>query len=627
MRNAYRTLPIFALIFTALLLSQGAFAAAIEADMVIYNGQILTADSPDPNNFRTVQGAAIYGGSFIAVGSNDEVMQYAGPGTQKIDLGGRMVIPGLIETHNHIYSYGSHFFGGQPQVEKQAPTVTWTNKQDFLGQVRTIALSRKPGEWIVTMPGGGGIMGAPEELWRGDVNRFDLDKVTPDNPFVMHWSAMEEMVVNTLALNALLARYPDIRGVVRDDNGAPTGRLKGLANNTVRYEFWPQLSPAQIGPYYKGELEEMAAMGVTSNSTRLQPNHLAAYGWLHARGDMPVRMPFSLESGNRNPNAEATISRLTGLQGGSGKNMWGMGDDKLWIIGLSISNIDGVPSTGASCVTKEYPREAPAFPLWRFQFYGPHGMCTLTDPEFNDIETLRGAAKYGFRISGMHTGGDKGVNAFLDAVEEMARQYPDLPQRRWSLDHCRFLNEEQATRAERLGLMFSCGPKYVFAGERGDIGAYKVLYGEQVATDVVVPLRRLLNHGLRTTLQMDQHGFYTFLGLQVAVTRKDEQGKVWGAEQRVNRREALYMYTRWGAEYVLKENKLGSIEPKKYADFVVLDRDYLTVPEDEIGQINVLLTVVDGKIAFTNPQFASSMGLPQVGFREDPTWWDRNTSE
>src|SRR3990170_8200440 len=134
MRNVYRALPLFTLMFTALLVSRGAFAAAIEADMVIYNGQILTADSPDPNNFRMGQGAAIYGGSFIAVGSNDEVLQYAGPGTQKIDLGGRMVIPGLIETHNHIYSYGSHFFGGQPQVEKQAPAVTWTNKQDFLGQ-------------------------------------------------------------------------------------------------------------------------------------------------------------------------------------------------------------------------------------------------------------------------------------------------------------------------------------------------------------------------------------------------------------------------------------------------------------------------------------------------------------
>ncbi len=86
------------------------------------------------------------------------------------------------------------------------------------------------------------------------------------------------------------------------------------------------------------------------------------------------------------------------------------------------------------------------------------------------------------------------------------------------------------------------------------------------------------------------------------------------------------MYTRWGAEYVLREDLLGSIEPGKYADFAVLNQDYLSVPEDEIGQIDPVLTVVGGRMVYTDQQFASSHELPQAGFRGNPTWWQRGVS-
>jgi predicted amidohydrolase YtcJ len=227
----------------------------------------------------------------------------------------------------------------------------------------------------------------------------------------------------------------------------------------------------------------------------------------------------------------------------------------------------------------------------------------------------------------MHSGGDKGIDQYLDIIEEMSEQYPDITERRWAIDHCRFLTEEHVQRAKKLGIMFSCGPKYVYAGRKGDIGAYAILYGEEMAADVVVPLRRLIDHGVRTTMQLDQHGFHPFLALEVSVNRKDVTGKVWGPQQRITRREALYMYTRWSSEYVLRENVLGSIEPRKYADFAVLSEDYLTVPEDDIAMIDPVLTVMNGKITYTQPEFATSQGLPQVGFRGNPTWWKRGTAE
>ena len=610
--------------FVLLLPGHGACAAGLEADMVIYNAKILTADSPDPDQFTIAQAAAVYDGKLIVVGSNDEALQYAGPNTKKIDLGGRTVIPGLVETHNHIYSYGSHFFPeGKRRVGSTDPSITWTNKADFLAQIRTLALRKQPGEWIITSPRGD-IIG----LYKGEVTRFDLDQAAPDNPVYLHWSTSVEGLANTKALEPLLARYPDIRGVRRDENGVPTGSLTGVANMTAHYEFWPPIPPEELGPYYKLEMEEMAAQGVTTISTRLHPIHLAAYAWLHARGEMPTRMAYTSEAVSRNANVEATFSRMVGLQGGTGKNMWGAGDDMLWLIGMAASfSIDSVPGVAGSCVSKPYPREAPDFPMWLHQFYGPYGLCRLADPNYTDADGFRAAAKYGFRTTAMHSGGDRGIDQYLDIVEEMSKLYPDIVERRWAIDHCRFLNEEQVQRASKLGIMFSCGPKYVYAGRRGDIGAYAILYGEEVAADVVVPLRRLLDHGVRTTMQLDQHGFHPFLALEVAVNRKDVSGKVWGPQQRISRREAFYMYTRWSSEYVLRENLLGSMEPNKYADFAVLNRDYLTVPEDEIGQIDPVLTVMNGKITYTQPEFAASLGLPQVGFRGNPTWWKRGTPE
>jgi predicted amidohydrolase YtcJ len=195
------------------------------------------------------------------------------------------------------------------------------------------------------------------------------------------------------------------------------------------------------------------------------------------------------------------------------------------------------------------------------------------------------------------------------------------------VDHCRFLTDAHAKRAQKLGLQFSCGPKYVHSGSRGDIGAYSIIFDAETAGDVVVPLRRLIDAGLRTTMELDQQTFYSFLALETAVTRKDTNGKVWGPQQRVSRNEALYMYTRWSAEYVLREDRIGSIEPKKLADFVVLDRDFLTIPEDEIGQIDPVLTVVGGEIAYSQPAFAGAVGLPVVGFQNSRSHWLRGTPE
>ena len=625
--------PLF--LMTALILaSYGSVARAAEpeADTVLYNGKILTADSPQPNDYRTVQAVAIRNGKLQAVGTNDEVMQYAGPRTQKVDLGGRTVLPGLIDTHDHIHDYSSHFFPNQRRDSD--PAIAWNSKDDGLAQLRTLAMQKKPGEWIKTSIRGGGAGGVdnpnavifPIAVQKGEISRFDLDKVTPNNPVriaSIFFSPTGDSFVNTKALDPILARYgKDLPGLHKDSKGVPTGWLSGVADQTAEYEFATPINPADFGPYYAMEMEEVAAQGLTTVSTRLDPDSVGVYGWLHAKGELPIRMAYSMETAARSVSPEGIISRLIGFQGGSGDRMWGMGDDMLWTIGLSLISIDSTPGIAGTCVSKPYPREAKNFFLWRYQFYGPNGLCRLRDPNYRDADMVRAAAKYGFRIAGMHTGGDMGVDDFIKLAVELSQQYPDLPQRRWAMDHCRYLSDRQAQEAKKVGLYYSCGPKYVYAGERGDIGAFQLIFGDE-AKDVVVPLRRIIDNGLRAVMELDQHGFHPMLAMQVTVNRKDNTGLVWGPEQRISRNEALYMYTRWASEYVIKEKLLGSLEPGKLADLVVLNRDYLTVPEDEIGRIDPVLTMLGGKVVYSDPDFAASTGLPSVGYRGDRTGWLR----
>ncbi len=624
MRNVGRQAAWVVALAMLLPLGGRELGAAMQADMVIFNGKILTADNPDPNKFTVAQAAAIYGGKFVAVGSNDEVLQNAGPNTRRIDLEGKTVIPGLIESHLHIYDSGAHWFPPTvPRVARTDPNVMYTTKDEFLAQIRTLAQKKKPGEWVIIMPQippGGSIA----ELQQGAVTRYDLDKIAPNNPVYIHWEVLVNGIANSMALKPLTDRYPNIRGVDKDAKGVPTGRLGGVANPLFWTEFLPHVSPELIGPYYAKEMDEIAAQGITTVSTRLIPNHLTAYSWLHARGELPIRLAYTSEALSRSETTASIATRVTGEQGGSGDTMWGIGNNWLWMIGVTPISLDSLLSAGSACVREKYPRESINFPLWKFQFYGPYGLCRLESTEYPDLEVIQMAGKYGFRIAAMHVGGDRGIDQFLDATEALQKDFPDIKGRRWVIDHCTAVHPDQIERSKRLGVTYSCAAGYLYGGAKSAVGAFAEIYKDEgKAGNGVVPMRGLIDAGLMPVIELDTHGFYPFLAMQVFISRADVTGKKWAPNQAITRQEALYAYTRWSSRYVLREKELGTIEVGKLADFLVLDKDYLTVPEKEIGMIDPLLTVVEGKPVYTEPNFAAKFKLPVVGYQGDRTRWMR----
>ncbi len=156
---------------------------------------------------------------------------------------------------------------------------------------------------------------------------------------------------------------------------------------------------------------------------------------------------------------------------------------------------------------------------------------------------------------------------------------------------------DQIERAKKLNITWSCAPKYL-------LRTNQVMrdYGEEAAHRWVLPVKSILDAGGRVAWQQDDAdlGIKPFSGLGTLITRKDADGRVWGARNAIDRKTALLMATRWASEYVLRDKLLGTLEIGKWGDMVVLDKDYLTVSDEEIGKITSVMTIVGGKVIYDN---------------------------
>jgi predicted amidohydrolase YtcJ len=267
--------------------------------------------------------------------------------------------------------------------------------------------------------------------------------------------------------------------------------------------------------------------------------------------------------------------------------MRNVGTPYLWNAGSSVVSADGSYPQIASI--------APAAPEIK-----ERELSRLAPGQYRrrTVDAMIGA---GQRIAGLHVAGDLTLDHLLDAIEEQSAArgmtLDDIRAMRHASDHCAFNpRPDQFSRLIRLNIYMSCAPKYVLsvAPEVAED------YGPEV-TKWVVPVKSMLDAGVRVVYESDVHdldrrGMLYYL--ELLVTREAENGQVWNPEERIDRVTALMMATRWAAEYVLRERDLGSLEVGKWADLVVLDRDYLTVPVEDISEIRSVMTLVGGKIAY-----------------------------
>jgi predicted amidohydrolase YtcJ len=241
------------------------------------------------------------------------------------------------------------------------------------------------------------------------------------------------------------------------------------------------------------------------------------------------------------------------------------------------------------------------------------GAPTAEHPCFVAPGTLRRRAlfegiKAGNRLTGTHTSGDLAADQLMDTIEEASAAAgmtaDQIRAKSHTIDHCNsYPRPDQIERGKKLNILWNCGANFIET-DAADGAAW---YGDKWANTRMLPIASILKAGGRVTGQGEgvRGGSY-FSNLEMFLTRKDSKGRVWGKQEAIDRKDLLRMYTNWSAEYVSRQDRLGSLEPGKFADLVVLDKDYMTLPIEQFHTIHALMTMVGGKVVYQDRTFPMS---------------------
>ncbi len=567
------------------------------AHMVLYNGRVLTMDRDQPP-INVAQAIALRDGRVLAVGDDDRILKMAGPDTVKVDLDGKTIIPGVVDTHSHPNTYALRHYSREvaPAYLKylrdnhvRLVTIRWDTKENALDDFKRVAESVPPGEWLYTTS-------MLNTTVLEELKREDLDQVVPNNPvYVMIGNAMRGLA-NSQMLDIIQEKYGDrLPGVLKDEQGVPTGLLFGAGATVIDQELIPKMPPKILAPIFKKELEEWVALGITTLSTRLSGFEVSAYAHLDREGELPLRLAYSSEIGRGNPFLERDLKRFGNLQG--------HGTDGMWLIGITVGIPDGSGPprlnsatnmwSGSTCTSVPKRERLPN------DFSYPEGLCFWDLPDDPGADAILVANRYGYRIAGVHTFGDKGYLMMLDAFNK-ANQEDSILGRRFALDHGTLVSPEVLEQAAQLDVTWSIQPLGLYGGSGGSISR---VFGEEIAHRWLNPVKSMIDAGMRVTYGADTHSDpqrHPMFGLEVLVTRKGRDGRVFGPRERIDRASGLLMLTRWGADYVLREEELGSLEVGKLADLVLLDSNPLDrdIPDEDLSEIKVLATIIGGKVVY-----------------------------
>lgn len=546
------------------------------ADLIVYNGQVLTVDPA----FSTAEALAVRDGKFLAVGTTARIRAMAGPKTRQVDLQGRSVVPGFIDTHNHFHNFAERGL---------LPRVIFKTRDQWVAEIKKLVDAAEPGEWIVLRSERS--VDQPYAQSVMAMGRKDLDPVSPKNPiFVWTSPAGNDAVINSEALR-IAAMPPDISGMERDPKtGEPTGFIDAEAYGRLYYEVIPWPSIEKLLPLYKAANKIYNAEGRTTTAGRFPAYVISAFKILWERGELTQRFRIIHEFARNAYRPEAIIKRVG--------NLSGFGDGWLKISSANVGNPDGALGSGRGWTRKP---KLPGLSHAKEEGSPDYGFVPhFEDHQASDWKTIPILNRYGWRILGIHTAGDASIDALFSAYEEANKEKP-VAQLRHAFDHSEMVRPEHIATAKRLGLLASAED---VLGEASGNETLSKLYGADEVFGLS-PIKSMLDAGLivgleSNTLSPDDTGEQRtpLWTIEKFVTRIDTKGKVWNEKERVTRKQGLQMATIWAANYTGDEKILGSIEPGKLADFVILDGDYMKVPEEKISELKPIMTVIDGKIVY-----------------------------
>ncbi|MDT8320298.1 MAG: amidohydrolase [Xanthomonadales bacterium] len=537
------------------------------ADLILLNGKIVTVNSA----FDVEEAIAIRGDSILAVGSDEEIARRQGPETRVLDLGGRTVIPGLIDGHYHLLEKAVNFqFGVDVALADSI--------EEMVRRIQERIATTPPGQWIYTTSGW-----LPQQLKEGRMpTRDDLDPVSPDHPVIVMGGHSVYLNSQALKLAGITRETvsPDGGTIVKDpDTGEPTGQLieNAMYLAPKRSEFGA-VSPQQKLDALRGAQKILNAAGITSvREPGLAAEDMRLYQQLHDDGELSLRVSMGYSLDPSKDTAELVAELQTwGVSTGFG-NTW------LRLDGIGEFGIDGGFEAG---LMSEPYRHAPG-DLQPENYFGMQRIST------EKIErTTAAMSELGWRAT-FHVVGDAALDVALDAYEK-ADKANAIAAKRWVVEHAHYTRPDQFARIKSLGLVIST-QFHPYMSAQNMIH----FWGEERAAQTM-RLRDWLDAGLivgggSDWSLMPANPFWI---LYFWISRDTRLGGFVGLDQRISREEALRVMTINNAYITFEEKLKGSLEAGKLADLLVLSDDYLTVPEAEVRDIEPLLTVVGGRVVF-----------------------------
>jgi len=557
MRKGARTLMM-----SAILGLTGCQSSNPKADLILHNGVIHTVDESSPR----AEAVAIAGDTIIFVGTNQDADAYRGAETRVIDLQGKTVVPGFIDSHFHFQGVGKR--------EYDLNLDGCTSLDEFLSRLKKWAAKKSAGDWIT----GRGWM---EEDWpvKKFPTRRELDAAVSDRPVYLNRADGHMAVVNSKALQIAgvtrATANPPGGEILKDDKGEPNGLLVDKAMALVSNHF----------PTSSKEMQEKYALAANARalSYGLTTIHDAGSNWpvidlwksLYEQGKLQVRIYGFV----RGPGEAADNLLADGPQ-------IGFFDNHLTIRGIKIT-IDGALGSRGAALLEKYSDE------------NTGGLLIYQDEEI--YPTIKAATENGIQMA-IHAIGDAANRKVLDLYERALQEAPPAARKisdpRHRIEHAQIVHVDDQPRFKTLGIIPSMQPSHAI----GDLHfAVRRLGLERMREGYA--WRNFIDQGCIIPGGSDapvEEG-NPMIEFYAACVRKDTTGfstEGWHPEMKMTRDEALRSLTLWGAYAAFEENLKGSITMGKLADAVVLDQDLMKAPDETLHRIQVLMTIAGGTIVY-----------------------------
>ena len=568
---------------TLLILCLGAWPACREArtpDLIIHHGKIITVDA----NFGIAEAIAIQGDRILATGSNHQILALAGPQTRQIDLHGKAVLPGLIDSHLHAV--------GAAMYEFDHPVADMETLADVLNYVQARAAALAKGEWVTLSQ-----VFVTRLRDQRYPTRQELDKAAPQNPVLFRTGP--DAVLNSLGLklNGIDKNYRVPEGVpCRIERNPLTAEPTGVLRNcTVKYKSpEKQPTPEDYLQRTKMLLADYNSVGITSISDGdTSDEEVEIFRQLKESNQLTCRtfMVLHVEANDPWDKIEARIHQAA-------QNPLHQHNDLLWLRGIK-SYLDGGMLTGSA---------------YMLEPWGVSKVYSITDPNYRGMlyieperlyKLARLALENGFQFT-VHAVGDGAVEAIVEAYERVNKDFPvhDL---RPSITHANFMTADIIQKMKELGIVANLQPDWLYldgATLEKQFGDARLAYFQ--------PYKTLFEQGVMVGGGSDHmqkigslrsiNQYNPFLGMWITLTRQPRwTDQPLHPEQRITREQAIRLYTINNAYLTFQEKQKGSLEKGKLADFIVLDKDILTCPLDEVKDIQVERTYLGGRLIYNQP--------------------------